>query len=411
MWRPERIALRDEECDQHGRRHQDKRREPEDDRLAPEHRQAPRDSGHRGANHPGRVLGGDHEHAEHADRELGDLDADEADLERVEVSPVARAGMCGQWCETTAAAIAANADREHERRGQRPLRRAHRAELRPARRAKTRSCVTRPVCSSGGTTSAGRACSRGGLLAVLPSRGEPNSTAARVSVMNASSSEACCGVSSWIAIPCAAAASPICSAVSPCTSRRPRSPPSKVTPGAFEQRAQALAARASGRSTTLAEARATNSSTLVSAISLPRPITIRWSAVSAISLIRCEETKTVRPSAASALEQVADPVDPLGVEPVDRLVEHQRRRVAEQRRRDPEPLAHAERELAGALAARRRAGRRGRSARGRGASGSRGSAPARAGGCRPSARCARSAPRAARRPRAAAPRARGSACR
>ncbi len=35
------------------------------------------------------------------------------------------------------------------------------------------------------------------------------------------------------------------------------------------------------------------------ASSLPRPITTRWSAVRAISLIRCEETKTVRPSVAS----------------------------------------------------------------------------------------------------------------
>ena len=41
-----------------------------------------------------------------------------------------------------------------------------------------------------------------------------------------------------------------------------------------------------------------NSVTEVSAISWPRPMTIRWSAVSSISLIRWEETKTVRPSAA-----------------------------------------------------------------------------------------------------------------
>ena len=52
------------------------------------------------------------------------------------------------------------------------------------------------------------------------------------------------------------------------------------------------------------EARRTNSSTLRSAISRPRPITIRCSAVSAISLIRCEETNTVRPSAASSLSRL-----------------------------------------------------------------------------------------------------------
>ena len=43
-------------------------------------------------------------------------------------------------------------------------------------------------------------------------------------------------------------------------------------------------------------------------------------------------------------------MDPLRVEAVDRLVEHHRVRVAEQRRRDPEPLPHPERELAGSFA-------------------------------------------------------------
>ena len=43
-------------------------------------------------------------------------------------------------------------------------------------------------------------------------------------------------------------------------------------------------------------------------------------------------------------------MDALGVEAVDRLVEEHRLRVAEERGGDAEPLAHAERELAGALA-------------------------------------------------------------
>jgi hypothetical protein len=50
------------------------------------------------------------------------------------------------------------------------------------------------------------------------------------------------------------------------------------------------------------------------------------------------------------LEQVADPKDALRVEPVHRLVEHHRRRVAEQGAGDAETLAHAERERAGAFA-------------------------------------------------------------
>ena len=48
-------------------------------------------------------------------------------------------------------------------------------------------------------------------------------------------------------------------------------------------------------------------------------------------------------------QQVADPADALGVEPVDRLVEEQHAGVAEQGAGDAEALAHAERELAGPL--------------------------------------------------------------
>jgi hypothetical protein len=40
-----------------------------------------------------------------------------------------------------------------------------------------------------------------------------------------------------------------------------------------------------------------------------------------------------------------NPVDAFRVEPVDRLVEHHRARIAEQRCCDPQPLPHAEREL------------------------------------------------------------------
>ena len=43
-------------------------------------------------------------------------------------------------------------------------------------------------------------------------------------------------------------------------------------------------------------------------------------------------------------------MDPLGIEPVHRLVEQQRVRIAEERRGDAEALAHAEGELARALA-------------------------------------------------------------
>ena len=52
-------------------------------------------------------------------------------------------------------------------------------------------------------------------------------------------------------------------------------------------------------------------------------------------------------------QQAAHPADALGVEAVGGLVEDQHLRVAEQRVREPEPLAHAERVLAHALARRR----------------------------------------------------------
>ena len=58
-----------------------------------------------------------------------------------------------------------------------------------------------------------------------------------------------------------------------------------------------------------------------------------------------------------AAHEVADPQHALGVEAVDRLVEDERGRVAEQRGGDAEALAHAEREAADALAGDRLAGR------------------------------------------------------
>ena len=54
--------------------------------------------------------------------------------------------------------------------------------------------------------------------------------------------------------------------------------------------------------------------------------------------------------AGQRLEQVADPADPLGVKPVDRLVQDDGPRITEQRSGDAEPLAHPEREPTGAFA-------------------------------------------------------------
>ena len=58
----------------------------------------------------------------------------------------------------------------------------------------------------------------------------------------------------------------------------------------------------------------------------------------------------MRPSAGERLEERADPEDAFGIKTVDRFVEHEHGRVAEQRRRDPEALGHAEREATDSLA-------------------------------------------------------------
>ena len=54
-----------------------------------------------------------------------------------------------------------------------------------------------------------------------------------------------------------------------------------------------------------------------------------------------------------ALEQRPHPQDPLGIEAVDGLVEEEHAGIAEQCRRDPEPLGHAQGELPGPLACHR----------------------------------------------------------
>ncbi len=78
-------------------------------------------------------------------------------------------------------------------------------------------------------------------------------------------------------------------------------------------------------------------------MSRPRLTTTTSSTVCATSDSTWLEISTVRPSAARRAEEVAQPADALRVEPVGRLVEHQRARVSQQRAGQAEPLAHAER--------------------------------------------------------------------
>ena len=111
------------------------------------------------------------------------------------------------------------------------------------------------------------------------------STLSAVSSMNASSSEARAGARWCSAMPLASARSPIRASGRPRTSRSP--PPGWVTvpPAAVAARASASGCGVR-TSTAWPVPRAMNSAMLQSAMSLPRPITIRWSAVLSISDIR-----------------------------------------------------------------------------------------------------------------------------
>lgn len=79
------------------------------------------------------------------------------------------------------------------------------------------------------------------------------------------------------------------------------------------------------------------------ASSRPRPITMRWSAVRAISDIRWLATHHGAPLAGKTSQQLADPEDSFGVQTVDRLVEDQRPRVAqEEQQRCPPTVTRPE---------------------------------------------------------------------
>ena len=142
-----------------------------------------------------------------------------------------------------------------------------------------------------------------------------------------------------------AARSPMAAASRPVTTSAPSSCRVTVPPRCAISSASS-AARGERTSTSRRALDSISSAVGTSASSRPRPMMTRWSAVCAISLIRWLETRTVRPSAASSRKNPRIQCDALRVQAVDRLVEHQHRRVAEQRGGDAEPLLHAERETA-----------------------------------------------------------------
>ncbi len=138
--------------------------------------------------------------------------------------------------------------------------------------------------------------------------------------MYASSSEAWCGDSSHRRTSASCAMSLMRGSASPVTRSAPSCSGSTCPP------ASVIAADSFSRScgsvsgvrtrAKPAEFAAMKSWMLMSASSCPRPMTMRWSAVSAISLIRWEETKTVRPSAASAFIRLRTHRMPSGSSPL-----------------------------------------------------------------------------------------------
>ena len=168
--------------------------------------------------------------------------------------------------------------------------------------------------------------------------------------MNASSSDACCGVSSWRAIPCGGGSVADLLRRQPVHLDAPRLGAGDGDAGAGERSSRSRVACGERTSTTLLRGARDE---VVDARVGDQPAAADHDQVVGGERHLAHQVRGDEDRAAlggERLEQVADPVDALGVEPVDRLVEQHRRGSPSSAERDPEPLAHAERELAGALA-------------------------------------------------------------
>ena len=113
----------------------------------------------------------------------------------------------------------------------------------------------------------------------------------------------------------------------------PASPSSACSASACGLRTRTLRPR--GRSARRARPRATKRPRLM--------ITTRSTVCATSASTWLETSDRAAAGRGEGAQEVAQPADALRVEPVRRLVEHEQLRVAEQRGREPEPLAHAER--------------------------------------------------------------------
>ena len=115
------------------------------------------------------------------------------------------------------------------------------------------------------------------------------------------------------------------------------------TPSSPATRIATASAASSGVARTRSVAPPRSSATVDSRSSRPPLITPTRSQISCTSASRWLDSSTVWPPRASDDDQRAHVGHAGRVEPVGRLVEHDQLRVAQQRRRDAEPLLHAER--------------------------------------------------------------------
>src|SRR5580704_7446165 len=325
-----RVAVQDGRAEEERRERDypadDQHQHGEDQRLGRQHRSSP---GHRQQRRPddaGRVFARDDQHTQDANGQLAELKPRPEDRAH-RVGPDLRAR-----CRTALVPLqdgepgeqAGEAEGDHDEQDQRPDGRAHRPDLRPLRQQQAAEpCGAGHGRGAGSTGPGGLHRRAGGGHSVLPwavagagsllagwapgagglAAGSPYSRLSAVSSMYASSSEASRGVSSCSTMLSAAAICPIRGA-SRLLTRRAGAWPSAVfsgsaLPPAAATRPARVAASGERTSTYFSELRSMKSCVLVSASSLPRPITIRWSAVTAISFIRWLDTKTVRPSLAS----------------------------------------------------------------------------------------------------------------
>src|SRR5699024_9885704 len=240
--------------------------------LGEHHLPATRSRGESRTDHAGRVLARHGEHAEYDGSDLGDHHAPGDERTRVLPRCTARDALRARCADEDGQAGA-----EPEQRHQGPHRRADASQLDPlSTQHVARTCRL-------GLDARWRLGHFDGGHAVAPTVAW-YSTLSAVKVMKASSREDCTGLSSCKERPAFPARSPICAAVVPCTWS---SSSSAVTAQPSTRRSSAMRPRSGDLTRTYdAACSSMNSRMLQSARILPRPITTRCSAVSAISDMR-----------------------------------------------------------------------------------------------------------------------------